>query len=580
MRRRHLVAVLLLLAVLSVAYGAWTVRSVASSLTAASDSARRLDTALRDGDQPAAREAFDDLEGEAGDAADRTNGPAWAPLTVLPGLGDDLAAVRTVADTLDDLTLAVGPLVRNDAASDPATFAPHGGAVPLAPLRRVQPALSHASTAFARADARLAAVDDSGFVDPLATRFAELRDQVGQGARGLGAASIAADVLPGMLGADGPREHLLVFQNNAEARATGGLPGAVSLLEAEDGRVRLTRQVPGNSFPELDNPVLPITDEERHLFADHLGAWFLDANFTPDFPRAAELWAARWTQEFSQDVDGVVSLDPVALSYVLEATGPVTVDGFTLTPENAADELLNNVYTRVPDPLQQDVWFRAVAEQTFEVISSGRADPRTLLTALSRGVAEGRVRVTSTHDEEQTRLAASAITGDLPGPDSDATDVGVYFNETTASKLSYFLKPELEVTGDCADGDANLTGTLTLASTAPTDTSRLPAYVEGDSTLIGAGTQVLEVLLYGPAGGEIRDVRLDGRRLDFLDTTTHEGRPVTSVSVFLEPRQTSSLEWSMQGTAKPEGLRVAMTPGADATPEVQVTQRDCVASPF
>ena len=39
-------------------------------------------------------------------------------------------------------------------------------------------------------------------------------------------ASIAVRLLPGMLGGDGERRYLFVFQNNAEIRATGGIPGA------------------------------------------------------------------------------------------------------------------------------------------------------------------------------------------------------------------------------------------------------------------------------------------------------------------------------------------------------------------
>ena len=40
-----------------------------------------------------------------------------------------------------------------------------------------------------------------------------------------------------MAGADGPRDYLLVFQNNAEIRATGGLPGSWARLHAEDGKL-------------------------------------------------------------------------------------------------------------------------------------------------------------------------------------------------------------------------------------------------------------------------------------------------------------------------------------------------------
>ena len=45
-----------------------------------------------------------------------------------------------------------------------------------------------------------------------------------------------------MLGSDGPRHYLLVVQNNAEIRSTGGLPGSFMILNAEDGKLSLGTQ--------------------------------------------------------------------------------------------------------------------------------------------------------------------------------------------------------------------------------------------------------------------------------------------------------------------------------------------------
>ena len=63
--------------------------------------------------------------------------------------------------------------------------------------------------------------------------------------------------MPALLGGSGPRDYLLVFQNNAELRATGGLPGVMSLIHAENGRVDITRQASAGAMGELDEPVLP-----------------------------------------------------------------------------------------------------------------------------------------------------------------------------------------------------------------------------------------------------------------------------------------------------------------------------------
>jgi hypothetical protein len=59
-----------------------------------------------------------------------------------------------------------------------------------------------------------------------------------------------------------------------------------------------------------------------------------DSNFFPDFPTNAH-----WGQFFSDKEikikpDGVISLDPVAVSYLLEVTGPLAVPGFDVTVDS------------------------------------------------------------------------------------------------------------------------------------------------------------------------------------------------------------------------------------------------------
>jgi hypothetical protein len=43
-----------------------------------------------------------------------------------------------------------------------------------------------------------------------------------------------------MLGQNGPKRYFLAFQNNAEARGTGGLPGAFAIIEANHGKLAIT----------------------------------------------------------------------------------------------------------------------------------------------------------------------------------------------------------------------------------------------------------------------------------------------------------------------------------------------------
>ena len=65
----------------------------------------------------------------------------------------------------------------------------------------------------------------------------------------------------------------------------------------------------------------------------------------------------------------------MALSYLLRATGPVTLtDGSRLTGDNAVDFLLSDVYERLQDPLQQNAYFAGAAMAVFTKLVSGSGD--------------------------------------------------------------------------------------------------------------------------------------------------------------------------------------------------------------
>jgi hypothetical protein len=564
---KRLIAVLAGVLLLLALFAAWTVFRVKADLARAAEHATGLRVAVQRGDEPQARADLTGLQDASASARQRTDGPVFAALSRLPSVGDDLAGVRTISSSLDNLAAdALAPLVTAAEKLDAGSFTPRDGRISIEAISSLQAPVSAGADGFAAADADLAAVDSAGFVAPLRTPFNELRRTIRSGASGLHAADTAAKILPGMLGEDGARKYLLVVQSNAEVRATGGLPGSVSLLETNQGKVELTGQMAGSDFKELKQPILPLTEEELSLYDRQLGTYFVDANFTPDFPRAAQLWRARWERDVGDEIDGVLSLDPVTLSYVLEATGPIQASGVTLTPENAADELLNRVYSRYPDPDAQDAWFASVAKRIFEEVSTGVEDPQRLMQALTRGAAEHRLYVHSFRPEEQDELADSAAAGALVTKASDRPQVGIYMNSGSASKMSYYLRYRARVQATwCKAGVQELSGSMTLTSDTPSDISSQPDYVTGGSDLGKVGTQLVIAQIYGPVGGALKELRFDGKPAQVGQVSQHMGRPVYTASVFLDPTQTSEVTWRMRSGPNQTGdVDLSITPSVEA----------------
>jgi len=580
MRRRRVVFYCLLLILVFAAYAGWRVSQVRSDLSSAATSAHRLRDALMAGDQRAAERELDTLRDLSTAAADRTDGPLWSVLTAAPVLGDDASAVRTMSQTLSALSRdGVAPLVTSSAHLDAGAFAPKHGTVPVDAVSGVAQPVGAGSRAFATARERLGQVDPDDLIGPVRRPYQDFLRVVEDGADALGVADKAVRLLPSMLGEQDGRRYLLIFQNNAEIRATGGIPGAVSLVDARDGKIRLSRQATAVEFPELDAPVMPLTTDERAVFGTQLGTFFQDANFTPDFPRTAELLAARWRQQYGGTLDGVLSVDPVALSYLLGATGPLTVDGVTLTSANVVDQLLNRSYLRLRRPVEQDVFFRHVARTVFDVVASGRGSPQRLVEALARGVEEGRLLVHSFDADEQRQLSGTRIAGGFPSGASDRPQVGVYFNDATGSKMSYYLDYTAAVSAtSCAANRQRLSGQLDIGSHPPADVASLPTSITGGAAYgIPAGAQLVATDVYGPVGGTLGNFVLDGKKIS-SHTKHYHARPVASLALYLDPGQDLELTWEMTtGARQIDDIDVEVTPGSQAGSKSSVAASNCRA---
>ena len=540
---------------------AWQVWRVERSLDDAVGRAEAIQRLVENPDQRALDGELDGLRASASAAARRTSAPTWWLLKRLPVVGDDATGVAVTSQVLDDLARdGVGPLVTASGRFD--SLLPRGGGLDVGVVRDLAGPVAQADRAFDRARRRLDGVDDSGFVGPLARRFRAFDDQVDRATRVLDSARVATRVLPAMLGGDRPRHYLLVFENNAEVRATGGLPGAASYVEARAGRVRLLDQVTGASFGETPAPVLPLTPPERALYGDVLGTYFVDANMTPDVSRAAALMRAHWQQRFAhRPVDGVIMIDAVAIGYLLDATGPVSVDGVRLSGDNVVDELLHRVYLRIPQPARQDAFFARVAAATLDQVSAGKGHPRALLAALSRAADERRVTVSSFVDTDRTELAGTTVSGDQAAS-TTSPRIDVTLDDTTGAKMSYYLRYDIDVTAtSCVGGVQRYAAKARLRSTAPADAARLPAYVTGGGQYgVPAGSQLVTLRIFAPAGGELGRLTWNGAPLE-LQRVEQNGRPVGMTYVQLGPGEVADLAWTLRsGKGQVGATALAVTP--------------------
>src|SRR5690606_30884226 len=117
--------------------------------------------------------------------------------------------------------------------------------------------------------------------------------------------------------------------------------GAFLLLRADDGEIELVEQRSAGEVGYFADGAVELTEAEVALFGTELARFPGNVTSTPDFPRSAEIIRAMWSEGVGGEVDGVLSLDPVALGALLEATGPIGLDDDELNALGVPSEMFN-----------------------------------------------------------------------------------------------------------------------------------------------------------------------------------------------------------------------------------------------
>lgn len=561
-----MVLTLSVLVVAAVAWSAWSVWRVQGDLRAAEDAYDDLVTALGDDDREARDAALATMRDEAASAKGRTDGPWWGLMTHTPGIGDDLGGVEALVASLDVVAAdGLGPLLEAIDQVDGQGLAADGR-VDLDLLASLRDPVDTARQAFQDAGRALDGHDSSGYIGLLQDPFDDQVDRVGAAEHALTTATTATEVLPRMLGSEGPRDYLLVVQNNAEIRATGGLPGSWSRVHAEDGNLSIEEQGASDDFPLRDSGKPFLRADELALYGPVMGRFFQNAGFTPDFPRAAELLAGHFAEIHPEiDLDGVVSIDPVTLSYLLEGTGNIDVNGIELRPGNVVEVLLSDVYKRL-QPDEQDAAFELVTKRMFEAVTTTVPDPFALVLGLGQAADQGRFLIAPFDEADAADLEGSSVIGSLTGDEGRTPHVDVGLNDATGAKMSYYQRQSADVSATgCTEGRQQLTGTLTLSQDIdPAEAAELPDTISGGSRYgIGVGSQAVVARLYAPYAGSVDSVTVAGV-VQPVETIDIDGRPVATVTVVLTGRAPVQVQWTMTtGPGQTGDGELDVTPGVE-----------------
>jgi hypothetical protein len=533
-----------------------------------------------------------ELQKHTAAARDAANDPLWILASATPWLGANFSAVAEVARSADDVaTLSLSPLVKVYRSLDWHTLLPGSTGTDLGPLQSASPSVSSAAHVVRVSSERLDRIDGRNLLPQVADPLNQAREELKNVTGALEAAADAAAIAPNMLGVETPKNYLLMIQNNAESRASGGIPGALAVLTVDNGKLSLGAQSSASQLGVV-SPTLTVNAEQQNIFSSRMGKFIQDVNLTPDFPTAASMAQMMWEKKTGQRVDGVISIDPVALSFMLGATGPVRIANpdllalssvglpSELNSHNVVPTLLSDVYAKIEEPQIQDAYFASVAQEVFSTISRGNIDSRNLLTSITRGVEENRVLLWSGNVDEQAVVSQYPLGGAISGPSVSPAQFGVYFNDGTGAKMDYYVKRTVQLIKECPrDGYEQTTVRITSTNTAPADAGlTLPAYVTGGGAFgVPPGSVQTNIVAYGPTQALVETVKLNGERTGFAPYI-HSDRPVGVLAVRLAPGESKTVEVTFGKIVQHTEPNLVVTPTVQPVKDVTLPTENATCS--
>lgn len=355
---------------------------------------------------------------------------------------------------------------------------------------------------------------------------------------------------------DQPFLVLLLLENGAEQRATGGLLGFVVLAEIRDGRVEireatgvtsLVRIGPGG-YVEVDAPADYVRRYGTFLANTTLWA---NANLSPDFPTVAGVVRDLYSVSTGLKVDAIARIDLVGLGYLLDVFPAISVGDLTAGDAQLATQFLIDSYRRYPDPIEQNTYLASVVSDVVgQILEVGGADRPALISAVRAVVAERRLAVAI--DEPRASAALDLVGADGSIPSGDPGELGVVFQNFAGNKIDLFTEATIEV--DLQPSGCLMTGeiTLTLKNATPDGFDFLPS-LEADN----AGRWW--VSFYLPREAAVLDLLVDGAQSGG-SFDRELGLPVVSV-LATAPRGASvstTLRW--QEDVEEAGYTVTLEP--------------------
>ena len=372
--------------------------------------------------------------------------------------------------------------------------------------------------------------------------FTQIRDEV----------TGVVKVGPALVGTATPKRYLISFQNSAEARGTGGILGAYAVVEFDKGSLKVLKTGSNASLYGISLTKIPVKmpAEFLKLYGEN-PAILQNSNLSPHFPYGARVWLGLWKEKFGEDLDGVIAVDPSALSYILKATGEVKLpSGQIISADNVVEETLKTAYKKYEtDNDARKQYLVDILNATAAKLVAGDYSKIAMAKALRDGILANRILMYSSDEKVEAELAENRLGGYMTlQPNNEFRAV---IQNIDASKLDYYLDREVTITSKTCNAQRETEVRVKVTNTLTTGVG-LPSYVltradkEKPANLV-TGSHRFKLFIYGPTKSRLVSVWRENRTVNLGGSSKERLRPIYVADVDLQPGQSEELLANFSG---------------------------------
>jgi hypothetical protein len=469
----------------------------------------RAKAALSAHDAGRARSYVEQAKAHVADARSDANGLGGDVWSVVPVAGTAVDDERHLISALDQITgvAELGLRIYPAVSGDSATLV-DGDRIDVATLKDVADSTTALGPHLDQALADLADVKGStplvgGSIERATTKARNYLEPLQESYQ---RSAPLLQVMPQLVGADGPRTYLLAMLNPAEQRYSGGATLSFTILRVDHGSMSFGTTV--NAEDLQDNGTyqrwtpVPGNTFHRHPTPQRV----TNATFSPWWSVSGEELLRAYRAAFpGPRLDGLIGIDLQGLADLFRVTGPVTVPGAGRVGAGNLVHVLAGSYDRFPTTEARREMNAALVPIFRErFLKGGHMSAKVSALASS---AQGRHFFTYFRNHRiEHRFARLGLSGDLSATPYDY--IGVFSQNLNGSKIDYWQHRDVSATvGLKADGSAAVHLRVAVTNASPPYAAAEPDPGVGYFTRL-LGTRIG---VFMPRNATYQSAELDGR---------------------------------------------------------------------